>query len=264
MTNFPMERKIIIIIVCLAASLIAGGFALAWKNRDALLAAAGRETGNKSWIEIKPRVDSGPDQTAAPGKASKTKKTKAGGTAAANPAEAGNVLSDKNAVQKPVAPIVWCAAFNEKVRVPAVIINEVAWMGTAASHNDEWIELKNLFRDPVDLGSWQLQNKNKSIKISFKEGSVVPAGGFYLLERTDDTTVPSVAADAIYTGNLANAKEALYLFDADCKLQDSVAASPAWPAGDNAAKRTMERTADLLWRTSILPGGTPKQENSVY
>jgi len=255
-----MERKFIIVIVCLAVSFIAGGFALALKNKDTLLASVRSGAVGKQWIEIKPRVDT-PNKDL-PETDSKSKKTKAGVGAVKKPAATSrSSVSDKKPTAKPVA---WCADLNEKVRVPAVIINEVAWMGTAKSHNDEWIELKNLFHDPVDLGGWQLQNKNRGIKISLKPGSVVPAGGFYLLERTDDTSVPAVSADAIYTGNLANANEALYLFDAACGLQDSIVAALAWPAGDNANKRTMERTADLLWRTSVSPGGTPKQENSVY
>ena len=32
-----------------------------------------------------------------------------------------------------------------------VVINEVAWMGTAADHNDEWIELYNATDAPITL-----------------------------------------------------------------------------------------------------------------
>jgi hypothetical protein len=262
-TIFPMERKLIIVIVCLAAGLIAGGFALAWKNKDVFLAAAKGNAFNQTWIQIKPRTDDAP--TVAVASASKTQKTKSSSPAAKKSAVV-NQTGPKSAslVKEPIPQIVWCPIPAAKVKVPAAIINEVVWMGTQKSHTDEWVELKNLFHDSVDIGGWQLQNKNQGIKVSLKPGSVVPAGGFYLLERTDDTTVPAVSADAIYTGNLANANDALYLFDASCQLQDSVVAASAWPAGDNASKRTMERTGDLLWRTSIAPGGTPKQENSVY
>jgi hypothetical protein len=38
-----------------------------------------------------------------------------------------------------------------------VIINEVAWAGTAADAEDEWIELRNLGTAPVDLTGWTLQ-----------------------------------------------------------------------------------------------------------
>ena len=271
-----MDRKLIIIVICLSASLLAGGFALAWKNKDALLASlrVGNASG-RQWIDIKPRTD--PKDAIATPKAKAVKKS-----GVKNPATPQMSIVASNwtpsqkrgdrskadflasTAKKPAPEVLWCPFPGAKAKVPAVIINEVAWMGTDKSHTDEWIELKNLYRDEVDIGGWQLQNKDRGIKVVFKPGSVLPAGGFYLLERTDDTTIPAVVADAIYTGNLANSNEALYLFDADCGLQDSVAAQPSWPAGDNAGKRTMERTGDLLWRTSVKAGGTPRQENSVY
>ena len=38
-----------------------------------------------------------------------------------------------------------------------VIINEVAWAGTAADAGDQWIELRNLGTAPVNLAGWTLQ-----------------------------------------------------------------------------------------------------------
>jgi VCBS repeat-containing protein len=38
-----------------------------------------------------------------------------------------------------------------------VIINEIAWAGTAADARDEWIELRNLGTTPVDLTGWVLR-----------------------------------------------------------------------------------------------------------
>jgi hypothetical protein len=38
-----------------------------------------------------------------------------------------------------------------------VIISEVAWAGTAANAQDEWIELRNLGSEPVDLAGWSVQ-----------------------------------------------------------------------------------------------------------
>jgi PKD repeat protein len=142
-----------------------------------------------------------------------------------------------------------------------IIINEVAWMGTISSASDEWIELKNLSGGQINLAGWQLLDKEKQIKTVFEEG-IIPAGGFYLLERADDDSVPNMAADFIYTGGLSNTEEALYLFDENCQLQDEVVANPDWPAGDSSSKRTMERKSSLGWQTSSEAGGTPKRENS--
>ena len=251
-----MERKLLIIIIFLAASLIVGGSALAIKNKEFLL---GKAQISQQWIEIKSRTDNQQKddgqqaalfQKSASGKQSKTTQT--------DPQK--KIAAAKTAPTQ----IQWCDNTDIRAQKPSVIINEAAWMGTDKSYADEWIELKNLFRETVDIVGWQLQNKNKSIKISFKEGSIIPSGGFYLLERTDDSTVQEISASALYTGNLANSNEAIYLYDNFCLLQDSVIASPDWPAGDNASKQTMERSASLLWQTSKDSGGTPKSENSSY
>jgi len=143
-----------------------------------------------------------------------------------------------------------------------VIINEVAWAGTQNSANDEWIELKNISSQEVDISNWQLIDKKEQIKIVFEKGSKISAQGFYLLERTDDFSVPFVLADGIYTGILNNADEELRLFNDNCQLQDTIVAGLDWPAGDNSSKRTMERKNDFSWQTSASINGTPKAENS--
>lgn len=143
-----------------------------------------------------------------------------------------------------------------------IIINEVAWMGTVNSPNDEWIELKNISGQEINLAGWQLLDKDQQIKIIFDNQHRVLVNGFWLLERTADESVPGIKADLIYTGALRNENEALYLFDENCQLQDEVIANSNWPAGDNISKRTMERRNILSWQTSLNPGGTPKAENS--
>jgi PKD repeat protein len=151
-----------------------------------------------------------------------------------------------------------------------IIFNEIAWMGNTNSANDEWMELKNISGQPIDLTNWQIldkaaiEGKSTSIKISLPNVTLLP-GDFFLLERTDDNSVPGVPADLIYTGSIGNHNEALYLFDSQCRLQDLVRAAPDWPAGSNYSKKTMERTrSDLVkWQTSLNPGGTPKAENSI-
>ncbi len=146
--------------------------------------------------------------------------------------------------------------------IDKIIINEVAWMGSVDSSNKEWIELKNISSEEINLSGWQLLDKENHIKIVFTDKNNISANNFYLLERIDDNTVPGVTADLIYTGVLNNTEEALYLFDGNCQLQDEVSANPNWPFGDNNSKRTLERKMDLNWQTSLTPGGTPKRENS--
>lgn len=143
-----------------------------------------------------------------------------------------------------------------------VIINELAWAGAPDSAGDEWIELKNVSNQEIDLAGWQLVSSDAKIKIFFKAGEKLPAGSFYLLKRTDENTLPGLLSDKIYSGGLKNNGESLYLFDQNCYFQDVLEFFNGWPAGDNSSKRTMERKADFFWQTSANIGGTPRGENS--
>lgn len=154
-----------------------------------------------------------------------------------------------------------------------IVINEIAWMGTAASSSDEWIELKNISTEPVNLNKWQLLDKDEQIKISFTTTDVIEPGEFYLLERTDNNSVPNVSANKIYSGTLSDTNESLRLFNASCVLVDEVTAASNWPAGDKTAKKSMERNTNLTgWHTyseSVADNtsglfGTPKKENSEF
>lgn len=156
-----------------------------------------------------------------------------------------------------------------------VLLNEMAWMGTESSSANEWIELKNISNIHVNIFGWHLLSKGGHIDITFHaedaRGEVstgIPAGGFYLLERTDDASVPDVPAHYVYSGALSGGAEGLRLFDAHCRLIDEVMTSQgganSWPAGEKDTKKTMERdAAGFNWHTSVVAGGTPRAENSV-
>ena len=142
-----------------------------------------------------------------------------------------------------------------------IIINEIAWMGTSNSANDEWIELKNLSNQDIDLSGWSIKSSDGKIKISL-EGNIT-ANGFYLLERTDDTSLPEIKANLIYKGSLNNSGMNLGLYDNLGLIVDNLNYSSGWPAGDNTTKQTAERNISNLWHTSKDFGGTPSVENST-
>ncbi len=144
--------------------------------------------------------------------------------------------------------------------LPDVIINEVAWMGTINSSGDEWIELKNLSNKDISLEGWSLIAQDGSPEIYLS--GVIKAGQYFLLERTDDESVPDVKADLFYSGALGNSGEFLGLADNNKNLIDFVDMASEWTHGENDSKKTMERLDNLGWQTSVNVGGTPKQENS--
>ncbi|MFZ0545416.1 MAG: lamin tail domain-containing protein [Candidatus Promineifilaceae bacterium] len=163
----------------------------------------------------------------------------------------------------------------------SVIISEVAWGGTAANSADEWIELHNPTADPINLSGWTLTNGG-SIQITLT--GVISAGGFYLLERTDDNTVSDIPADQFYTGALTNGGQSLELRDAASLLVDTANGDGgSWPAGTGSPdylsmerdSPTAEDTDDNWHSNNTLErngldadgspiNGTPRQPNSGW
>jgi len=155
----------------------------------------------------------------------------------------------------------------------SVVINEIAWMGTETSPSDEWIELYNNSEKEIILDGWKLQAKDGTPDINLQ--GKIPAKGFFLLERTDDSTVSTIKADLIYKGALNNTGEHLKLADTQNNIIDQANFSDGWTFGDNGTKQTMERNKNTWpasnasavamagWQTSANPDGTPKHTNSI-
>lgn len=160
----------------------------------------------------------------------------------------------------------------------SLLINEVAWAGSRASANDEWIELHNPFPDRINLEGWTLTDDN-DIFIQL-QGQIGPYG-FFLLERTNDLTVSNISADLIYTGALRNSGEVLLLLDPSGSRVDSANLDGgSWPAGGGSDRSSMERLGgdDFLgnWVSSTGNGGigldaegqsiqgTPRTVNSSF
>jgi len=99
-----------------------------------------------------------------------------------------------------------------------VVINEIAWMGTRASSNDEWIELYNTTKEPIDLNGWTLKASDGTPQINLA-GTIQD---YFLLERTSDENISDINADQIYKGALGNQGEKLELRDVNGNLIDLV------------------------------------------
>ncbi len=148
-----------------------------------------------------------------------------------------------------------------------IVINEIAWMGTNNSPQDEWIELYNNLSFPTNISGWKLKSDDGTPEVILK--GKIPAKGFFLLERTDETTLIDIKSDLIYKGSLNNNGERLRLFDSEGKIIDEINCSDDWFKGNNETKRTMERKDTLTsgenlenWQNSQDTGGTPKAKNS--
>ncbi|MEK7582457.1 MAG: lamin tail domain-containing protein [Patescibacteria group bacterium] len=171
-----------------------------------------------------------------------------------------------------------------------VVINEIAWAGTANYSGDEWIELYNTGSVAINLDGWALfENETRIITLT---GSIA-AGAYYLIERTDDTTISNIPANihgSFGGSGLKNLPdgENLMLRDTGGVIIDSVPCFGGWFAGTdstgNPSYASMERISAILpgadssnWATNtglITTGmdagnppqplrGTPKFKNSV-
>ena len=154
-------------------------------------------------------------------------------------------------------------------------------MGTKADSNDEWIELYNPGLSSVNLLGWQLKALDGAPAINL--AGVIPAGGYFLLERTDNDVVSDIAADQVYSGALANDSESLQLLAPGGLLVDTANSNGgAWPAGNPSTFCSMERAGanladgDAAWMTNtgqVANGedvaankicGTPRSANWAY
>lgn len=147
-----------------------------------------------------------------------------------------------------------------------VVFNELAWMGMApksgesvqAAANNEWIELYNFASDAVSLEGWHIVSEDGMPNVALS-GSIV-AGGYFLLVRADESMIPGVHPDLVYSykeNALGNSGEHLFLKDSSENTIDEIYASSGWPAGDNDTKHTMQRVGSN-WVTGTL---TPRAEN---
>ena len=118
-------------------------------------------------------------------------------------------------------------------------------MGTTSSSYDEWIELENLTDAEIDLAGWRLESADGFPTVVL--AGVIPASGFFLLERGDDGTVSDVPADLVYgtqhySWTLGNGGEHLRLIDRNGATVDEIPAHGGWFAGIASPDyRSMER-----------------------
>lgn len=255
MEGIPMSLRPIAIGIALAAVLV-GGIILfrgeVRENEKEELLSVFSLGGNQSIVEIpfRPRED----------------KESVRGDAGRSTATALALASGSPDGKSPLPPPLCGFSTKRALERGGVMLNEIAWMGALGEGGGEreWIELKNHTDHPFAITGWQIVDKRNDIRIFFEKGEVIPARGFYLLERGSDDAVPGIPADKIYKGVLANSDEGIRLFSANCGFRDEASANPSWPAGNNGSRKTMERNRENFdWHTSVVSGGTPRAENSL-
>ncbi len=134
-------------------------------------------------------------------------------------------------------PIAWDSAGNpitgtpgapNSVAIPLttsdlrVVINEVAWGGTRANSNAEWIELRNNTSLTVSLAGWQIRAIGASTRTIALDGQIAPQG-YFVIQRAAGTFSAGASANLTATWSvLNNGGERLELIDVDSRILDAV------------------------------------------
>lgn len=141
-----------------------------------------------------------------------------------------------------------------------IIISEIAWAGTEISYNDEWLELYNNTPADINLAGWSIGGS-----LDIQLSGIIPSGKHFLLERTDDNSIPEKAADLIYTGSLNNEGCSVILIYNNREI-DNIDMTSGWASGSGSPRISMERinfnapADNINWQNG--PGDTEGAENS--
>ncbi len=178
---------------------------------------------------------------------------------------------------------VWEVEEEEPDVAGTVVINEIMWMGSSAHDNDEWIGLRNMTDETVNLSGWYFTGAGAGSSIISLTGSIAP-NGYYLISNFNSNSPQSALHNSIVldqpTANLSflQTGEVISLYDSTNALVDQTP-SGNWAAGVDGPPlfQSMERNSDPTtgWHTCISDGcnnvgfwdvegsnyGTPRAEN---
>lgn len=148
-----------------------------------------------------------------------------------------------------------------RIAAASVGISEVAWMGSSASANHEWIEIYNSGTDSVSVDGWTITDSN-TLLITLA-GSV-SAGTYAVLERTSDESAPG-SAFLIYTGALVNTGTTITLRDQGGAIVDQVAGGENWESigGNNSSKDTAQYSGTAWVTAPPTPGRVNATESTT-
>ncbi|MEK7202089.1 MAG: lamin tail domain-containing protein [Patescibacteria group bacterium] len=101
--------------------------------------------------------------------------------------------------------------------VPAVVINELMWMGTFEDSNDEWIELRNTTDTAIDISGWQLTNAQFGGDgvLDIPAGKTIGANGLFLISRKDAAN-SKLAIEPDFLANSTNSPGNILQIDNNC------------------------------------------------
>lgn len=167
--------------------------------------------------------------------------------------------------------IIFFSIFIKTKAVGPVIINEVMYDLEGADSGLEWVELKNISSEPIDLTGWKFNDgSNHLLNVPPKNGGqgtmVILPQGFAILADKADLFLqnhPNFLGTVIDTAmSLNNTAATLRLIDNNGNIVEEI--SYAKTQGGNGNGFSLERASDNVaeFCESNILGGTPGQENN--
>lgn len=179
-----------------------------------------------------------------------------------------------------------------------VVINELMWMGSAASSYDEWIELRNMTSSEINLSNWDITKYTKEtgepeytekIMLTIPAGKTIAANGYFLISNyasNNSNIADGITPDVVDASvSLSNTKLQIKLYDgtwndggtlidtADDGVGDPPKGSNETPKKSMARKDTPGDGTDpdnwftantrWGWDTGAEEWGTPSVSNST-
>lgn len=144
----------------------------------------------------------------------------------------------------------WIRVTTSQTTAPCVVINEIMWMGSNSSIDDEWIELKSHTNSVVDISGWRITGAaTGGTDLIIPAGKSIPANGYFLIANYNKDNANSklnVTPDWVTTDiDLPNTALQLILKDSSLNVLDRADDGVGVPfAGDNTNKYSMERNDD--------------------
>lgn len=166
-----------------------------------------------------------------------------------------------------------------------VVINEVMWGGSTASGSaDEWIELRNMTNDPIDISGWTIDALGTGISgiITISPGKSIPGNGYFILanDPKESSILDINPADINPSISLTTASELLVLKKGTAVIDSAGFSGGPWFGGANSSPgpaKSMERknppsdgTISTNWETAnsqsnldigVTDSGTPGADN---
>ncbi len=141
-----------------------------------------------------------------------------------------------------------------QVGVGDVVINEIMWMGTQGDAADEWIELRNMTTNTIDISGWVIDNLGSGVTndIVIPAGKTIAPYSFFMIANdTKATGNHNIDPDHIANISLLNPGEQLILrVSVDGAIIDIANGTDDWLAGVDPGGQNPERSMER----NVIPG----------